>query len=95
MTILINKKNGGLSSARNAGIKVAKGDYISFIDSDDWIDSKKYEEFFKEGQRYNLDIMISYGRIEVNSKKEKIENIIYSEKEYTIVSGKEFIEKNF
>lgn len=35
---LLSKKNGGLSSARNYGMKYAKGDYINFVDSDDWIE---------------------------------------------------------
>ena len=40
---VIHKENGGLSDARNAGIEVAAGEYIAFIDSDDWIDDKMYE----------------------------------------------------
>lgn len=41
--IVIHKKNGGLSSARNAGVRVATGEYIAFVDSDDYVDPKMYE----------------------------------------------------
>ena len=41
---VIHKQNGGLSSARNAGLDIAKGDYIGFVDSDDWIEPTMYEE---------------------------------------------------
>ena len=40
---VIHKENGGLSSARNAGLDIAKGDFISFIDSDDWVEKDLFE----------------------------------------------------
>ena len=40
---VVHKENGGLSDARNAGLEVAKGDYITFVDSDDYIHPKMYE----------------------------------------------------
>ena len=42
--LVIHKENGGLSSARNAGIDGAKGDYLGFVDSDDWIEPDAYEK---------------------------------------------------
>ena len=41
---LLNKENGGLSSARNYGIKFARGEYIAFVDGDDYLDEKTYEK---------------------------------------------------
>lgn len=53
---VIHKSNGGLSDARNIGIDVATGDYIAFIDSDDWIDLKMIEILYKYINTYNADI---------------------------------------
>lgn len=62
---VIHKKNGGLSSARNAGMSVAKGEYIGFVDSDDDVESDMYERMFSIAKQYNIDLVMSdYIRIE-------------------------------
>lgn len=44
---VVHKKNGGLSSARNAGLKAAAGEYIGFVDSDDYVDETMYEDLMR------------------------------------------------
>lgn len=56
--ILINKENGGLSSARNEGLKIAKGDYIAFVDSDDYLQPNFLKNLYEEAIKNNLDISI-------------------------------------
>lgn len=53
------QKNGGLSSARNAGIDLAKGEYIAFVDSDDFVESDMYEDLYEAIVRTQADIAIS------------------------------------
>ena len=55
---IISQKNQGLSEARNNGLKVAKGEYISFIDSDDFVDTENYEQFINETIKDKVDIGI-------------------------------------
>lgn len=56
--VVIHKKNGGLSSARNVGIDIAHGNYIMFVDSDDFIDIKMVENMLKILKETNSDISI-------------------------------------
>ncbi len=56
---VIHKENGGLSSARNAGLAIAKGRYIGFVDSDDSIATTMYEELVAVIQRENVDFVMS------------------------------------
>ncbi|WP_194191028.1 glycosyltransferase [Clostridium chrysemydis] len=55
---LIDKKNGGLSDARNAGLKIANGEFVVFIDSDDYIDEFMFEKMINVAQKDNLDLVI-------------------------------------
>lgn len=55
---VINKENGGLSSARNAGLKLAKGDYIAFVDSDDFIHKEMYQILYSYGIKNSSTLVI-------------------------------------
>lgn len=55
---VIHKENGGLSSARNAGLHCAKGDYVLFVDSDDWISINMIEEMIKAMNKNNVDMVV-------------------------------------
>ena len=78
--VIINKHNEGLVRARKDGIRMAKGEYITFVDADDWIDITTYEKVYTE----KADI-ISYGLMEEyenysKRKTNKIEQGLYDKK---------------
>lgn len=54
---IITKPNGGLSSARNEGLKYATGDYVTFIDSDDWVSNMMIESMVEKATKYDADIV--------------------------------------
>lgn len=57
---VIRKNNGGQNSARNAGLCVASGKYIGYVDSDDWIEQDMYEKLYEKAEAHNVD-MVSCG----------------------------------
>lgn len=67
---VIHKKNGGLSSARNAGLDIARGEYIAFLDSDDWIESDAYETMLALAQKYSVKLVCA-GRYDVYGENRK------------------------
>lgn len=55
---LVHKQNAGVSIARNIGLNMVTGDYVGFIDSDDWIDSDMFENLVREMEEYDVDIVM-------------------------------------
>lgn len=56
---VIHKKNGGLATARQAGLNIVTGEYYTVCDSDDWVEPYAYETLYKKAKETNADIVIS------------------------------------
>lgn len=59
INVIHKTENEGLGYARNTGLEYAKGEYVAFIDSDDWIESDMMEKLYDECKKNNLDIIFS------------------------------------
>lgn len=90
--IIINKENGGASSARNTALKTAQGEYCLNIDSDDWIEQGCLENLYNRAKKDNLDIVISNIIFDFkdNSEKNYIVNDLNIDED-EIITGKEYI----
>ena len=86
--IVINKENGGESSALNAGLEAASGEYIQQLDGDDWIEPSACEETYAYASQHDLDIVVcDYYRDDDNGKVRYVRDLscgknIYSGVEY-------------
>ena len=72
------KKNGGQGSARNFGLKYATGEYIAYVDSDDWVELDMFEKMYNNAQKNNSDIVVCGNKvISMDNSVLKIEPAIY------------------
>lgn len=72
---VIHKENGGLAAARNTGAMEARGEWITFVDGDDWLDETACEKALKSAEKNNVDI-VCWGY--AKDYKNKSENYNYS-----------------
>ena len=85
---VFHQENKGLCSARNTGVKNSTGEWISFVDGDDWVELETYENLYKYGNKENVDIvMFGYvkdypGKSIIMDNKKYFNNMkVYSNKE--------------
>lgn len=81
----IKKNNDGLSSTRNLGIRIAKGEYIGFVDNDDYVDLDMFEKMYLEAKKNNSDIVVCGTEIFGKNKK-----IICHARNYLIDNYKDY-----
>ena len=84
----IHKKNGGPSEARNVAIEQAKGEYIAFVDGDDWIDEDMYENMYLAIQKSKADLAIcAYKEVSKNHIQDPTNDmILYFDKDEALES---------
>ncbi|MBD3107683.1 glycosyltransferase [Bacillus sp. AGMB 02131] len=67
--ILINQENSGVSTTRNAGLHRASGEYIGFVDADDFVEVDMYEQLYTKAKEYNCDVVFCNYESEIDGHK--------------------------
>ena len=75
--LFVRQENKGNNAARKAGLKVSTGDYIMFVDSDDWIGNSLVARLCEQVEKYNVDLVISNVlMMQVDGRKKKRQNLV-------------------
>lgn len=88
--IAVHKENGGVSSARNAGLELVQSTYFSFVDPDDWVSDNYFDLVIKELQKSKADILMTpyirkYKNIELKNLLFGERNILFSKEQTKMV----------
>lgn len=89
--VIINQENSGQASARNVALSIAQGEYIGFVDADDWIEEEMYEVMLASMRNTNADIA-TCGRFVVNANTFEKSKVFCNE-EINILDSKEAIRR--
>lgn len=84
---VVHKINEGIVSARQTGLKIANGEYVGFVDGDDWIDEKMYESMIRNMEKSNVDmvetgVIDSYNSFTEKERKYKLKEGIYKSEKF-------------
>lgn len=71
---VIHKENGGSTSARKAGLEIANGEFVGFVDGDDWIEPDYYEKMVFIQEKYSADIVLSGHFHEIGSDSRQVKD---------------------
>lgn len=87
-----HKANGGSSSARNLALKQVKGEYIGFVDSDDYISENMYQCLYEGIMKYDV-LVTQIGRDEIDEQGNMLPNICEPPKEDVLIGHREFLKE--
>lgn len=90
---VVHKPNGGLSSARNAGLDLAQGHYVSFVDSDDYLEEDAYRDLVHLAQKFQVPLVCG-GRFDVEEETGAKQLGLCPEKE-GLLSGENLVRRIF
>lgn len=89
---VFHKENGGSSSARNLGIRMAQGDYLGFVDSDDYVEPFMYEKLYQAVTQYHTEIA-QIGREEIDEQKRRLSDICVPPQTTECIGAEAFLQE--